>query len=348
MLLGKCKRKQEKIGEVNPNCCTERLSEETVEIVSTGYKVEEPETEPVYPNCEKELEYISLADEENLKKYRYARLSEKREKEIEEMMIPVSASKKHCFGKSVYCAQNTLVATSMDEAVVFGKCFVLETVGDVNCGEAYLLIMKDKYYLISEQKVQTLYQEEKNGVLYQHFLYEVSLSKDVLDVNWFHVLRQIMAVYFRAQLNREVKLVIDLIRNRGVVDGYPRDTFVNEKLTEEHEAYLSTVLSDLSHLKYGFWVDKQSKTYFYETGSQGHDCLEFYTLLYKGTCYHVTTEYLTCSREYYKRVMIPSTNQQGEDVYQEIKTIVTEIFRCMYGYSVNLCFNGMVDTITIM
>ena len=27
-----------------------------------------------------------------------------------------------------------------------------------------------------------------------------------------------------------------------------------------------------------------------------------------------------------------------EDVYEEIEAVVTEIFRCMYGHSVNLCF----------
>jgi len=114
--------------------------------------------------------------------------------------------------------------------------------------------------------------------------------------------------------------------------------FVREDLTEEHKAYLSTILSDLTHLKYGFWVDNKNKTYFFGTGSQVHDCLEFYTLLYKGTGYHVTTEYLPYSKEYMKCVMIPQTNRQGEDVYEEIKAVVTEIFRCMYGHSVNLCF----------
>ena len=117
-----------------------------------------------------------------------------------------------------------------------------------------------------------------------------------------------------------------------------QNSFVKEKLTKEHEAYLSTVLSDLTHLKYGFWVDKKNKTYFYETGSQVHDGLEFYTLLYKGVGYHVTTEYLPYSKEYKKCVMIPRTNRQGEDIYEEIKAVVTEIFCCMYGHSVNLCF----------
>ena len=100
---------------------------------------------------------------------------------------------------------------------------------------------------------------------------------------------------------------------------------------------MSTILSDLTHLKYGFWVDKQSKTYFYGTGSQMHDGLQFYSLLYKGEGYYVATEWLH-DKEYHSCVQIPSTNVQGEGVYEEIKAVVTEIFRCMYGYSLKLCF----------
>lgn len=332
----KRERKPEKISEVIPEC-VERLSDEMVEIVSPGYVGEEPETEPAYPDREKELEYISFVDAENLTKYKYAMLSETRVKEIEEMKIPVAVSGKACHRKHAYCAKDTFVATSMDESVVFGSCFVSESVGNVKRGEAYLLIIGDKYYVISEQNVQTLYQGEENGIVYLHFGCEISASKDVVDVNWFHILRQSMAVYLRARWNREVKLVIDLVRDRGVVDGYPRDTFVKEEVTEEHKAYLLTILSDLTHLKYGFWVDKKSKTYFYGTGSQVHDGLEFYSLLYKGESYYVATERLN-DKEYRLCVQIQHTNKQGEDVYEEIKAVVSEVFRCMYGYSPKLCF----------